>query len=496
MTTTDSTTVRSLAQEIDSAIDTGNLTLLRACVTKCEEFTRHANDTERVNLLYYQANAHWAIATLKMQADPTSNPWGQHHYVQSLLLLRRAKKEPAFKTTDRITSCQIHTNLGHRLNALGRPLAANEEWIETLNIEPCFAKALAGRAQAIVHYADALYDENHQPILLAHAKALLDSALHVDAVWESGDRDVASPSLTKLRDDITTFLGQIAYDYEYDLNQWPPGRTKQERRYRHWCLLQRLFLNPLNEISTDSVAATDVLHLPSHTYKVGEIPRFPAYFNLLKQEYISARYRLFCATHKDDPSFLMRDVLMLNSGENQVLGHYVEDLRAAFRSAYAIFDKVGLFLNDYFHIGISPKDVTFRKIWSETEEGTLHAVFRQRNNWLLRGLYFLSKDLFDSSFRDVSEPEAANLAKLRNLIEHRFVSFQYYQSDESTEIHSLISIDDFEKCTLRILRMAREALIYLSLAMHQEESLVQASKQEDEIIGVFHPWEVDSFQRF
>ena len=40
----------------------------------------------------------------------------------------------------------------------------------------------------------------------------------------------------------------------------------------------------------------------------------------------------------------MRDVRMLDSGEGQVLGHFTEDLRSAFRSAYAIFDKIGAFL--------------------------------------------------------------------------------------------------------------------------------------------------------
>ena len=40
----------------------------------------------------------------------------------------------------------------------------------------------------------------------------------------------------------------------------------------------------------------------------------------------------------------MRDVLMLDSGEGQALGHYFrEDLKSAFRSAYSLFDKVGLF---------------------------------------------------------------------------------------------------------------------------------------------------------
>ena len=46
---------------------------------------------------------------------------------------------------------------------------------------------------------------------------------------------------------------------------------------------------------------------------------------------------------------------------------------------------------------------------------------------------------------------------------------------ESTETHRLVSLGDFQDKTLRLLKMAREALIYLSLAMHREEALRRGS---------------------
>ena len=97
-------------------------------------------------------------------------------------------------------------------------------------------------------------------------------------------------------------------------------------------------------------------------------------------------------------------------------------------------------------------------------------MFSGHRNWPLRGLYFLSNDLFDEAFKEVSEPDAADLAKLRQQAEHRFLSFQDYVSGESTEIHRLMAVDDFQRRTLRLLKLAREALIYVSLAMHQGRS--------------------------
>ena len=318
-----------------------------------------------------------------------------------------------------------------------------------------------------------------------------------ESVWESGDRDAHAPRLSEELRQLVSYLNDVGYNESFDPNRWSLGATEEERSYRIWCLRERLFLNPLNEIYTRNVAATDVLHLPSHTLKTGG-PCYPAYYNLLKQEYISSRYRLYRAIHEDEPEFLMRDVLMLDSGEDQALGHYTEDLRAAFRSAYSIFDKIGLFLNDYFEIDLDPKRVTFRNIWFKNPNNpvSIRPVFKDSRNWILQGLFFLSKDLFDEALKEVAEPDAANLARLRQQVEHRFLSFQHFPEGAGSETHWTLSADAFQDKTLRLLKMAREALIYLSLAMHREEILrEEASKNEEHLRISLNPRRMDFFKR-
>ena len=178
----------------------------------------------------------------------------------------------------------------------------------------------------------------------------------------------------------------------------------------------------------------------------------------------------------------MRDVLMLNGDGYQVLGHCTEDLRSAFRSAYSIFDKIGLFLNDYFQVGLKPREINFRKIWVEKPIGSsvsLRSILKDRPNWPLRGLYFLSKDLFDPDLGEVSEPDADDLDRLRNQIEHRFLSLQLCPQVNSTEAHRWITIDELQDKALRLLKMAREALVYLSLAIHREEILRNEDSDDD-----------------
>ena len=461
-----------LALAIDDASDAGDEHSLCRLRQACERRLRAAKGIDRVHLLYYWSNTYSSVVDRKQGNPDYVWTWDQPDAVQAILLLRRAISEPSFAVLDPIYACQIRNNLANRLGSFGRPAAANEERLQVLEIIPRFAKTLGSRAEGIASYAKQLYDPGHMFNLLSAAKSLFEAALDKDAFWESGDRNLIAPQMIKQRDEIVEFLHRNLYDDNYDLNQWSLGNSQEERIYRRWCLRERIFLNPLNDAFTESVAATDVLHLPSHIYRIDESPRFPAYYNVLKQEYVSARYRLFRTTREDAPRFVMRDVWLPDGGERQILGHHTEELRSAFRTAYAIFDKIGLFINDYFNLGVEPRKVTFRGIWYENprqKTPVIRSEFKNRKNWLLRGLYFLSKDLFDQDFIEVAQPDAASLAQLRNQAEHRFLSFQRSVTEQDTEIHRFISISEFESKTLRLLKMAREALIYLSLSMHREE---------------------------
>ena len=488
-----------LAHAIDAASDGGDERSLRQLGDECEGRLDTAEGTDRVVLLYYQSNTYYGIVSLKQDEATDVWDWEQSDGVKNLLCLRRAISEPAFESIDPVIACQIRTNLANQLNWLGRPIAANEHWLKTLEIEPYFAKALANRAKGMAFFASTFYDLGHTVMLLAAARSSFDAALNECAVWESGDRASIAPNLIEERERVARYLAEVEYAEGFDLSQWSLGSTDEERSYRRWCLRERLFLNPLNDVYTESVAASDVLHLPSHTYRIDEPARFPSYFNLLKQEYVSARYRLYRAARHDDPDFVMRDVLMLEGDGYQILGHGTEDLRSAFRSAYSIFDKVGLFLNDYFQVGIKPRQVSFRNIWVENPNGpsgNLRPMFKNRPNWPLRGLYFLSKDLFDPDFDEASEPDAGNLARLRQQIEHRFLSLEPYPQGNPTETHRWITIDELQDKTLRLLKMAREALVYLSLAMHREEKLRNEDSDGDyRLVLPLESRPIDAFER-
>ena len=494
-------TLNDLGKRVDAATAAANERALKLLVDECDRHLETASGEDRVLLYYFQANANSGIASTKHDANYAWS-WEQTEIVAALLSLRHAIDEPLFNTINPVRRCQIRTNMASRLNSLGRCVEALEQWQLVIQAIPKFAMALGNMAHGIGSYAQYIYDSGHVGIFVKAASEAYSAALAEDAFWDSGPDERAHGEFSRRLPKVSAYLEAVQFDHLIDLNAFTLGKTVDEQRYRRWCLQERLFLNPLNDVTTATVAATDVLHLPSHVYNVGDAPRFPAYYNHLKQEYVSARFRLY-QYQSIDPlkgHFIDHDVLILDSAGGGEFGHHVDQLKTAFRSAYGLFDKIALFLNDYFSVGMDPRRVSFRRIWEEQvgspPKPKIRTVFDGNQNWPLRGLYYLSKDLFDEAFSSAAAPDARELVSLRNYAEHRFLTLQQYNagsSDSDTHLH--VTIDDFFAKTMRIMRMARAALTYLSLAMYREEAIRSNASEHGTVIPsiqsipILRPWE-------
>jgi hypothetical protein len=100
----------------------------------------------------------------------------------------------------------------------------------------------------------------------------------------------------------------------------------------------------------------------------------------------------------------------------------------------------------------------------------LLGMFASCPNWPLRGLFWLSTDLFEDEFQSVTEPDAESLNEMRNHLEHKYLQLhQEMVAPGSQSLGYSIYRQDFAARTLRLLKLARAALIYLSLAVWSEE---------------------------
>lgn len=203
------------------------------------------------------------------------------------------------------------------------------------------------------------------------------------------------------------------------------GKTKNEVQYRLWCLENRLFLNHLNDLGTDINAAQDNLVLPAIIMPIGEGFHYEGLFNQIKQEFVSARYFYYEGVQSNKVHFSDKRVLLYNTLDYPSYSLAVEKVKAAFRIGYSLFDKIAFFLNRYLGLGLKEREVTFRTFWYESrlKDKGLRSEFLDRENWPLRGLFWLSKDLYEDNpgFKRTLESDAQELAEIRNHIEHKYL---------------------------------------------------------------------------
>jgi hypothetical protein len=245
-----------------------------------------------------------------------------------------------------------------------------------------------------------------------------------------------------------------------------------------------LFLNPLNDLGPHTIAARDVLTLPTLTEvsmpeKAGHlVPPVFGYYNQMKQEFASARYLLFDGITTSGVHFSDRGVLLYNTPDYPKFSLGTEQVRASFRIAYSLLDKIAYLINSYWAPGKAEDRISFRSIWFQESKSALHPRFVKYENWPLRGLFWLSKEIFDEELKQTTSPDARELHGLRNHLEHKYLQVHEGWASavmpEGSSVGVLgksISSIEMEAKALRVMKIARSALCHLSLAIGQEEKL-------------------------
>ena len=176
-----------LGKRIDVANDARDKAALWSLIQECHERLEVATDKHRVFLLYYAANTHSAIYDVHATDAAYAWGWNRPETIDEILSLRQAIQEPAFDEIDDTFQCRIRTNLGNRLNNLGRTIAAIEQWDAVLRQNHNFPMALGNRALGVTYYGRRLYDQGHKGIMLDIAHAGYNAALSETAEWDAGE---------------------------------------------------------------------------------------------------------------------------------------------------------------------------------------------------------------------------------------------------------------------------------------------------------------------
>ncbi len=453
-------------------------------------FRRDLSPKEDACLHYLQSNSWEKLRLLKARDGLSVWGWEQQEIEKELFHLRRALNRDALKDLSTRHVSKVLTNMAALLNHVGRFSEAQEYWDRAVSFVPDYALAKGKRGYALTHYAHVLYDRSHIDKLLKKARGDLRSAVSSD-VYEGARKyfskrlawlDSSFPSLKKGRD--------------FALFNYKQGTT-EEVTYRKWALEHRLFLNPLNDLGPYPAAMRDVLNVPAIVGGSRDATFFHGIFNQMKQAYVSARYLYYEGIFSDETHYSDRDVMLFDTMDYPSYSLAVEKTKSAFRMSYSIFDKIAFFLDSYMRLETPGGEPTFRSFWYEGQDRNagLREEFRVRKNWPLRGLFWLSKDVYEDKegFTETIEPDAREVSELRHQIEKRYLKLHedFYSgmpaSDPEAPLPNAVADSlaysmhrgEFEAKTLRLLKRTRSALMYLCMAVHYEEKL-KAKKHPEE----------------
>ncbi len=450
------------SSRIDKDLERLKASIQKSLAIDTQDFDVHS----KAILFYFIGNAWSYVHSIKHPNE--AFPLETEELEKQIFYLRRAYE--LIKTCDdNFIACQILTNIGNLFSQIGRFSEAQEYFDLCLRINNNFGMSLGNKGFGLFYYARVVFEPVQQFIFLQYSRKYLLKSLLAEDVYL--DAKYAFHNIVK---QIESSYPTDGLDNLRDYDNYYKGLSKKEIEYRQWSAENKLFINPLNDILSDSVVAQDHLFTPSMILGFDEKPIYQSIFNQLKQEYVSARYLFFESLFQYKPHFSDKDVVLMDTLDYAVYSFSLEKTKIAFRVCYSLFDKISYLINIYFKLGHDPGRVNFRTIWynkGDKKKG-FKSELLNKNNWALRGLFWLSKDLDEKDFDSPIEPEAKEIATIRNFLEHKSFKIVESSNSEWTEETETYEIERslFNDKTLKMLKLSRSALMYLSFLIHEEEN--------------------------
>lgn len=473
--------IDEFALKVDSALHAKDFAKLNEAIEDLKKVDLNTlKPIDQASVHYFMANAYSGLISTPITSTLVDS--FQIYKEKEIFHLRFALNllsNISLKNIGTDLKLRITTNLANTLYSTGRFVEAIELWDKVLITSPGFSMAVANKALTLFNYARYAQTSHTQGLFLKESYELFKLAL------ELGVESQAHNEMTSMVAHL-----QSLTDWEkvkIELPKYRKGRSKNEKKYRKWCIKNNLFLDLLNDISQDWPALEDTLTLPNMTMEVNEggpdLPAPYSIFNQLKQEYVSARFLMFEAIQEQDMPlhYSDRKVLLYDALDYRYYRLWIEKLKMSFLAVFAIFDKIAYLINDYWKLSANVKYLSFQTIWFEDsrKKSIIRHQFITSDNKSLLGLFWLSKDLyFQKDSSEFINPEAKTLSDIRNHIAHKYLRVHdhhlYNPANERTaKGHDLsfpISNIELVDQSLKLLKLVRSALIYITNAMTYEES--------------------------
>lgn len=435
------------------------------------------NETQRIcKLFYFLGNGYFSLFKLNEKYNLRKFSVGNDFLIKSKKFYRRSIENSNNST--KILKKRLWTNYGNCLQNLGRGVEAFYAYGEALKIDSEFGLALLNKQIAIISFAkiNMVYGEDMYAFAYQNLKKIEENERMIENIISIGGRE----AINGLKREISEIESKFSVEeLKKNVLQNPidfDSKSKFERFFIDFCLKHSLFLNLnihknyCNNLITDS-AFVRGLSTKGNIYKFYDLVN---YVNQIKEDYTTSRMFLVLSQfdnidfdHINDITFYAESpgssIFNLNSGL----------LKSAFKESYNILDKISIFLNDYFELGIKKKrEVTFfnKHLWrSSDKDWKLKSKILNSNNFGFYALFDVHLDLESGNFKDVGEGDYYFLRKTRNKLIHDKLIIHSDEWDGIEDDYN-IKYSNFLKRTIQMIQIIRSAIIYLINAVEYNES--------------------------
>lgn len=426
-------------------VDGGTRLREAAIVAEGIELLRHLirENPKRMDLVYNLGNGLSSLAKMKLSD------------VQSYLETSDPRREArtcfeivGSTSTPPKLKGQARTNHANLLNQSYRWLEAYELYREAVRIDPVNSLASSGAAKVLLRVAN--LGVGPKRVLQALAVRYLEQTQQ----YEKELADYGGPDAVKV-------LEELPDEVQSEI-EWPPNFTNSDE-YTRFVGENHLALSLTIEGLNPDLKRWDSLLIHSIREDINAphgVPAIFAMFNVLKADYLAARWLVYQAIHGTVPeSGVYLDTLdYANYGIKESL------LALGQRSVIDILDRIAVAACEYLGLKGSPTSIYFWKIWHVNKGRRLKIPLEwqpkireeiEKGNTALIALSEIAVDIATGGY-------LAPQKTLRNASTHRFVVLHDLSTSPSRDSHYVehFSVHDFERQTVSALRLVRSALIY------------------------------------
>lgn len=473
----------NLGIECDAAIDSEDLQKLKSLIDRIENLS--LNDIELEDICYLEYVAGNLYASISSLVKEDLSAWRKAEFpqyrVEAINAYRRARILGGLFESPLLSI--INTNLTNEISHQGRITEAISSWrLDKEELGDAPVVTAFSKARSLMWLTHFISDPGHADCYLIEAYKLLKD---LDKNVHHSDH----PTIYYQVKNDPEYLKFLDYGDEAFRNSlgWATSEVDQsysdeEKRYRWWCLMMGLFVNDLNDLTTEWIADRDILQFPSHKVKIGEGQYLSSAFSAIKREYCFARFLAYEGINSIHQTYENESLFLTDTYDGVNFGGDIEKIKTALRVSFSTLDSIAGLLNQYFDC--QSKKFQFSTRW-------IKEYLRKYENPFVDALYWLACDLTDTSLIPddkwkAPNPEGGEIRRLRNSIEHgwlRVIEYDSEREEDKNDYAHVISSEKLKHLTMDVLKFTRAAMQYVCFAVKYEEDR-KSKNSDNELLAI------------